>query len=67
MCRGYTAGARLSAAFYGAGLGLGQVVGMATDGVPTLLAATDQPAIRHLRPGDLHTGPPPGTPRFADP
>ena len=43
-----------TAPFYGSGVafGFGQVVGMATDGVPTFQAATDQPAIRHLRPDD---------------
>ncbi len=56
-----------TAPFYGSGVafGFGQVVGMATDGVPTFQAATDQPAIRHLRPDDLGMGSRPGTPRFA--
>jgi hypothetical protein len=58
-----------TAPFYGSGTGhgLGQMVGMATDGVPTLQAFTHEPAIRHLRPGVPHTGPPIGTPRFAGP
>ena len=47
------------APFYGSGTGQGvQVVGMATDGVPTLQASSDLPALRpHLaRPRDHGTG-----------
>jgi hypothetical protein len=48
----------------GVGLGLGQVVGMATDGAPTLQANSDQPALRHLpRHGGWATLP--SEPRFA--
>jgi hypothetical protein len=58
-----------TAPFYGSGVGagFGQVVGMATDGVPTAQAATDAPALRHLAPGTPPRGLPPGTPRFAGP
>jgi hypothetical protein len=41
-----------SAPFYGSGAGqdIGQVVGMATDGVPTVQGQSDVPALRpHLR------------------
>jgi len=52
------------APFYGAaaGQGLGTVVGMATDGAPTLQAFLNEPADRHDG-----TGPPPGARRFAGP
>ncbi len=43
----------------GVGLGLGQVVGMATDGAPTAQANADLPALRHLaRAGAATTGRP---------
>ena len=53
-----------NAPFYGAaaGQGLGTVVGMATDGAPTLQAFDHLPADRHSDPG-----PPPGARRFAGP
>ncbi len=53
-----------NAPFYGAaaGQGLGTVVGMATDGAPTLQAFENLPADRHGG-----AGPPPGARRFAGP
>ncbi len=58
-----------TAPFDGSGLGLGQVVGMATDGGPTLQALAHLPAVPAIRPdlrrGELQTGVPLGTPRFA--
>jgi hypothetical protein len=56
-----------TAPFYGSGAGLdiGQVAGMATDGVPTAQAAMNQPAARLLRPGDIHSDLPTDTQQFA--
>ena len=56
-----------AAPFYGSGAGSGleSVVGMATDGVATFQAQSRQPAVRILRPKEVPTGVPMGTPRFA--
>jgi len=50
----------------GTGQGLGQVVGMATDGVPTVQAESDSPALRpHLaRAGSTPSGPDSPGPRY---
>jgi hypothetical protein len=57
-----------TAPFYGSALGLGRVVGMATDGGPTFQAEAHLPPARvPLTPNNSHTGIPYGTPRFAGP
>ena len=47
--------------------GSGAVVGMATDGDPTVQAQGSQPAVRHLRSSTASAGVPTGTPHFAGP
>ena len=55
-----------TAPFYGSGTssGIGQVVGMATDGDPTAQAQSDQPELRHVDKVGASTGIPLGTPHY---